>query len=82
MLFIISCAKEIPCPPQAVKIPPPVPFIMTVPEPVLLGQTNKELANWAVALREALRRSNQDKRELQIWLQRWYLESAQEQESK
>jgi hypothetical protein len=50
---------------------------MTVPEPVLTGQTNKDLASWAIALREALRRSNQDKQDLRAWLQRWYLESPE-----
>jgi hypothetical protein len=39
-----------------------------VPEPPLAGATNKDLAAWAIELREALRRSNLDKYHLREWL--------------
>lgn len=55
--------------PMAVSLPcsPPVVYLQEVEEPQLRGGTNKELAEWALALREALRRANLDKRRLREW---------------
>ena len=47
---------------------PPVVYMQDVPEPHLKGRTNRDLAAWAIDLREALRRSNLDKLHLREWL--------------
>jgi hypothetical protein len=47
---------------------PPVVWLQDVPEPVLEGHTNKDLANWALSLKEALRRANLDKSHLREWV--------------
>ena len=47
---------------------PPVVYMQDVPEPVLVGKTNRDLAEWALGLREALRRANLDKFHLREWL--------------
>jgi type IV pilus biogenesis protein CpaD/CtpE len=46
---------------------PPVAYLQDVPEPILRGKTNKDLAEHVLDLREALRRSNLDKFHLREW---------------
>ena len=46
---------------------PPVVYLQDVPEPVLGGKTNKDLAEHVLELREAVRRSNLDKLRLRKW---------------
>jgi hypothetical protein len=48
---------------------PPVVYLQDVPEPVLVGNTNKDLADYVLGLREALRRSNLDKFHLREWVE-------------
>ena len=48
-----GCGNK-PCPP-ARPMPPPVVYLQDVPEPRMRGQTNADLAAWAVELRAALR---------------------------
>ena len=50
-----------------IKCSPPVVWLQDVPEPVLGGHTNKDLAEWALSLKEALRRANLDKLHLREW---------------
>jgi hypothetical protein len=45
-----------------------VVFLQEVPEPVLSGKTNRDLAEWALDLKAALVRSNLDKYHLREWL--------------
>jgi hypothetical protein len=47
---------------------PPVVYLQDVPEPTLTGKTNKDLADYVLGLREALRRSNLDKSRLREWM--------------
>jgi hypothetical protein len=44
-----------------------VVYLQPIPEPVLTGQTNADLAAYAVELRYALKLANSDKRALQAW---------------
>jgi hypothetical protein len=41
--------------------------LQNVPEPKLKGETNGDLAAWALDLRAALRQANADKRALREW---------------
>jgi hypothetical protein len=47
---------------------PPAVYMQAVEEPYLRGRTNRDLAAWALDLRDALRRSNLDKLHLREWL--------------
>jgi hypothetical protein len=44
-----------------------VVYLQDVPEPALAGKTNKDLAEYVLGLREAVRRSNLDKLRLREW---------------
>ncbi len=46
---------------------PPAVCLADVPEPEWRGRTNGDLLAWALALREAVRRGNADKRALREW---------------
>jgi len=48
---------------------PPAVYLQDVPEPKLQGKTNGDLAEWCIALREALRLANHDKSMLREWSQ-------------
>ncbi len=47
---------------------PPAVYLQSVPEPQMRGRNNRDLANWALELRQALRQSNSDKAALRDWL--------------
>ena len=55
-----------PCPAARPMMPPAV-YLQDVPEPVLKGKTNGDLAAWALELRQALALANSDKAALREW---------------
>jgi hypothetical protein len=59
-LFILTgCAREvITCPPQ---LPPPVIYLQEIPEPIFKGAANKDLLDYIIDLRTALKTANADK---------------------
>lgn len=63
-LFLSACSPK--CPPPRSFLPPVV-YLQEVAEPKLGGRTNKDLLEWSVNLREALRQSNSDKAALRDW---------------
>jgi type IV pilus biogenesis protein CpaD/CtpE len=64
-LALAGCSAKAPV---AVGCSPPTVYLQDVPEPVLRGRTNKDLAEHVLELREALRRSNLDKLNLRDWM--------------
>jgi hypothetical protein len=60
------------CAPSTVPrvLEPPIIYFQEIPEPVLFGVTNGDLAKYVIDLREALRLANSDKRALQDWMTR------------
>jgi hypothetical protein len=46
---------------------PPTAYLQDVVEPAIAGKTNKDLVEYVLGLREALRRSNLDKQRLREW---------------
>ena len=63
--LLAGCSAKIPSAPPCA---PPVVWLQDVPEPVLGGRTNKDLAELVMRLQEALRLSNLDKFHLREWL--------------
>lgn len=65
-MFLPGCAKE----PVYITqfIAPPTVHIQEVPEPKLKGNTNKDLVDYVLSLRQGLRLSNSDKQALQTWV--------------
>ena len=56
--LLVGCSAKIPSAPPCA---PPVVWLLDVPEPVLGGRTNNDLAELVIRLQEALRLSNLDK---------------------
>ena len=65
--FIASCANKTPA--AMTVCFPPVVYLQDVAEPALGGNTNKDLAEYVLGLREAVRRSNMDKFHLREWME-------------
>ena len=65
-LTALSACSARPCPPPRAA-QPPVVYLQHVEEPTLAGQTNGDLAQWALDLRAALRLANSDKKALREW---------------
>jgi hypothetical protein len=61
--FLSSCAAK------TVTAPcyPPTIYLQEIPEPSLCGKTNHDLIIYLLDLKEAVRLSNSDKRNLQEW---------------
>lgn len=53
--------------PTPVKLLPPVELLQSRAEPDLLGDSNADLAEWALALRAVVRALNADKASLREW---------------
>lgn len=43
-------------------------YLQEVPEPMFKGNTNKDLVDYALSLKQGLRLSNADKQALQAWV--------------
>jgi hypothetical protein len=71
LLFSTGCAQKplplAPMPPQIIREKPPAALIAAVPVPELAGTSNGDLAEWALALRCAVRQGNADKLALIAW---------------
>lgn len=68
LAFLTACATpSAPPVPPPVKLLPPESLLQEAPEPRLLGETNEDLAQWALELLGAVRLLNADKRALKGW---------------
>jgi hypothetical protein len=65
-LGFFGCAKPLP---ELVSCSPPVIYLQDIPEPQFRGSTNHDLAIHILDLREALKLSNADKKNLRDWLE-------------
>lgn len=52
---------------ETLKLAPPAPLLRETATPVLRGNTNRDLLNFALELRAALREANADKAALREW---------------
>jgi hypothetical protein len=55
---------------RILRLEPPNALLLQIPEPVLSGTRNKELLEYALRLRSALREANADKSALEVWVNR------------
>lgn len=68
LAFLTACATpSAPPVPPPVKLLPPQSLLAEAAEPRLLGETNEDLAQWALELLSVIRSLNSDKRALQEW---------------
>lgn len=61
LLLLTGCAS------QQILDAPPDSLLLDTPEPISEGRTNRDLTNWANALRCALVQANADKAALRAW---------------
>lgn len=62
-LLLASCASSLP----GTRMTPPVELLQDCPEPEATVKTNRQLADYATRLRDALRGCNRDKAALREW---------------
>ncbi len=66
LVLLSACSR--PCPPVTPPLLPPAFLMEETPEPELSGTKVKDLVDWSVALRAALRAANGDKKILRDWV--------------
>lgn len=69
LLFLSACntTPEVLTEVRVERIYPPAVLLESHPTPVILGQTNADLLNWALELHNALERCEIDKSSLRQW---------------
>jgi hypothetical protein len=62
-----GCSSRTPTQTRLLRLEPPGALLLQIPEPVLSGIRNKDLLQYALRLRSALREANADKSALEAW---------------